>query len=364
MKKLRVFESFSGVGSMTMALRNLGIDFELVGTSEVDRYAILAYDAIHSNQNEEIEIPSKEEMLKEFNDKHIAYNFSSGKSEIPKGIRDIEKLYKAHIRSKNYGDIQLIDPSDLPNMDLFTYSFPCKNISVAGEMKGLEEGSGTQSSLVWECFKIIEYHKPKYLLMENVKNLVSNKFKPYFDAICNKLEELGYNNYWKVLNGKDFDVPQNRERVMMVSIRKDIDKGNFEMPSGYPLTVRLRDILQDDAEVNESYYKHKEYKLVNRGKVVAEFIKGNFDQEKRIYGIDSYFQTLSAKERGCNNILLDSGRVRKLTPIECWRLMGLSDEDFYKAKDIGLSNTKLYERAGRGIVVPMLEEIFRNLFLK
>ena len=126
MNKLRVFESFSGVGSMTMALRNLGIDFELVGTSEVDRYAILAYDAIHSNQNEEIEMPSKEEMLKEFNDKHIAYNFSSGKSEIPKGIRDIEKLYKAHIRSKNYGDIQLINPSDLPNMDLFTYSFPCK----------------------------------------------------------------------------------------------------------------------------------------------------------------------------------------------------------------------------------------------
>ena len=202
-------------------------------------------------------------------------------------------------------------------------------------------------------------------LLENIKDiyhLISKKHKPQFDLICEKLEDLGYNNYWKVLNGKDFGVPQNRERVMMVSIRKDVDNGEFEMPSGYPLTVRLRDILQ--SEVDESYYKHKEYKLVNRGKVVAEFIKGNFDQGKRIYGIDSYFQTLSARERGCNNILLDDGRVRKLTPIECWRLMGHSDEDFYKAKEVGLPQSKLYERAGRGIVVPMLEEIFRNLLLK
>ena len=400
MNKLRVFESFSGVGSMTMALRNLGIDFELVGTSEVDRYAILAYDAIHSNQNEEIEMPSKEEMLKEFNDKHIAYNFSSGKSEIPKGIRDIEKLYKAHIRSKNYGDIQLINPSDLPNMDLFTYSFPCKNISVAGEMKGLEEGSGTQSSLVWEYFKIIEYHKPKYLLMENVKNLVSNKFKSYFDMICNKLEELGYNNYWKVLNGKDFDVPQNRERVMMVSIRKDIDKGNFEMPIGIPTTKCLKDVLDNDVE--DKYYVQKQmvnkfipnenfknpYNTDKQKPTELGFIQkgesGTKHQSNTVYDGDCVSCTLCAGDWKSPKMFMIEGKetkiithniyqevnvvqnmvIRKLTPKECWRLMGFTDEDFYKAQTIGLSNTKLYERAGRGIVVPMLEEIFRNLFLK
>ena len=251
MGKLRVFESFSGIGSMSMALRNLGIDFELVGTSEVDRYAILAYDAIHGN-NEDIVIPSKEEMLQEFADKNIAYNFSSGKSEIPRGIKDITKLYKAHIRSKNFGDIQKINPEDLPEMDLYTYSFPCKNISVAGQMAGLEKGSGTQSSLVWESLRIIEYHKPKYLLMENVKNLVSDKFMPYFKMICEELERLGYNNYWSVLNGKDFDVPQNRERVMMLSIRKDVDKGVFGMPIGVPTTKRLKDVLDD--EVEDRYY--------------------------------------------------------------------------------------------------------------
>ena len=160
--KLKVFEAFAGIGSQSMALRNLGIDYEVVGISEVDRWALLGYDAIH-NEMYDIELPSKEEMLKEFYDKHIAYNFSTNKSEIPKRIEDIEKLYKAHIKNKNYGDIRLINVEDLPQMDLFTYSYPCKNISVAGQQAGLEEGSNTQSSLVWECLKIIEYCKPKYL---------------------------------------------------------------------------------------------------------------------------------------------------------------------------------------------------------
>ena len=609
MSKLRVFESFSGVGSMSMALRNLGIDFELVGTSEVDRYAILAYDAIHGD-NEDIPIPSKEEMLKEFEDKHIAYNFSSGKSEIPRGLKDIEKLYKAHIRSKNYGDIQLINPEDLPEMDLYTYSFPCKNISVAGQMKGLEKGSGTQSSLVWESLRIIEHCKPKYLLMENVKNLVSKKFKPYFDMVCEELERLGYNNYWSVLNGRDFDVPQNRERVMMLSIRKDIDKGVFGMPIGTPTTKCLKDVLDDDVEdryyvpqpIMEKFVPNENFKTIyendlekptdvgfikkgedgvqhqsntvydgncvsctlcagdwkspkmfmiendkpirlggcfdeegtihQAGSVweknaisptidtmqggyrqplviterIAQMVKvrkyevdveklkatlkqakkdvgltineiteklnvtkttvehwfrqdecfsipsediwlslkellkietdefdksimewevkpNEYDISNRVYNAEGLCPTLTtAGESGTKKIMIDKTikpsvreniereindianaeegkiyacdcenswqdnrvgievsptirarnshhcvysdyKIRKLTPKECWRLMGFTDEDFNKAKDIGLSNTKLYERAGRGIVVPMLEEIFKNMML-
>ena len=359
MEKLRVFESFSGIGCQSMALRNLGIDFEVVGISEVDKWALLAYDVIH-NEPYDIEIPSKEEMLKEFNDKHIAYNFSTNKSEMPRKIEDIEKLYKAHIRCKNYGDIRLINPSELPKMDLFTYSYPCKNISIAGKGAGLEKDSGTQSSLVWDCFKIIEYHKPKYLLMENVKNLVGKKHKPQFDLICEELEKIGYNNYWKVLDGKDFGVPQQRERVMMISIRKDIDDNTFEMPKGYPLTKTVRDILQDD--VDDYLYKNKKYEFVNQKRVVAKFIDGNFDQAKRIYKIDSYSPTICVKYDTLN-ILLDDGKVRILSPLECWRLMGIKDEDFYKVESLGFPKGKLYERAGRGIVIPMLEEIFRNLFL-
>ena len=351
---LRVFEAFAGIGSQSMALRNLNIDYEVVGISEVDKWALLAYDTIH-NEPYNIDIPSKEDMLKEFERRHIAYNFSSGKSEIPRGIKDITKLYKAHIRSKNYGDIRLINPSELPSMDLFTYSFPCKNISICGKREGFNENSGTQSSLVWDCFKIIEYHKPKYLLMENVKNLVSKKFMPNFQLILNKLEELGYNNYWKVLNGKDFGVPQNRERVMMISIRKDIDDKTFKMPNCIKPCKSIEEILEKDIPLK---YQMSE-------KCIAKMIKYKPKNMKE----PNIFPTLttelshSAGKNITPKICMVLNEYRRLMPIECWRLMVFSDEDFYKAQNIGLSDTKLYERASRGIVVPMLEEIFKNLLL-
>jgi len=111
--------------------------------------------------------------------------------------------------SNNYGDIRLINPNDLPDFDLFTYSYPCKNISVAGAGEGLIEGSGTASSLVWECQKIISAKTPKFLMMENVKNLVGKNHKPSFDLWVKWLEDNDYNNYWKVLNAKNYNVPQN-----------------------------------------------------------------------------------------------------------------------------------------------------------
>ena len=142
---LRVFEAFAGVGSQRMALISIGIDFEVVGISDVDRYALLAYDAIHHN-GEPVEEKTKEEMLAEFTKRNIAYNFSTGKSEIPKKHEDIKKLYEAHVRSKNFGDIRTIDVNELPEIDLFTYSFPCKNISVEGLKAGFDKNSGNQSS--------------------------------------------------------------------------------------------------------------------------------------------------------------------------------------------------------------------------
>ena len=164
---LRVFEAFAGYGSQSIALRNLGIEYEVVAISEIDKYAIKAYEAIHGPTN-------------------------------------------------NLGDICKINPSDIPDHDLFTYSFPCQDLSVAGKQAGL--GKGTRSGLLYECEKIIEAKKPKYLLLENVKNLVSKKFKPHFDEWLDYLESLGYTNYWKALNTKDYGVPQNRERVFVVSI--------------------------------------------------------------------------------------------------------------------------------------------------
>ena len=332
MKKIRVFEAFSGYGSQSIALRNIGVDYEVVAISEIDKYAIKAYEAIHGKAN-------------------------------------------------NLGDICKIDIKDIPEHDLFTYSFPCQDISIAGRQMSLEEGSGTRSSLLWECKKIIEYCKPKYLLMENVKNIISKKHKPYFDKWLDYLESLGYVNYWKVLNAKDYGVPQNRERVFVVSILGEHKP--YEFPEGFELTKYTRDILEEN--VDERYYTSRPFKLVEGNRIKAEFTKVNFDQGKRIHGIDSYFQALGALDRGTNNILIEEYladdtiqegeskiftliegekiyKVRKLTPLECWRLMGVSDEDFYKVKNAGISNSRLVRLAGNSIVVDVLERIFENLF--
>lgn len=166
---LRVFEAFSGYGSQSIALKRLGIDFEVVAISEIDKYAIKAYEAIHGPVN-------------------------------------------------NVGDISKVRLSQIPDHDLFTYSFPCQDISVAGKQGSLEKGSGTRSSLLWECQRIIRFKRPKYLLLENVKNLVGKKHKEHFDEWLKVLEGFGYKNTWKVLNAKDYGVPQNRERVFVVSI--------------------------------------------------------------------------------------------------------------------------------------------------
>lgn len=344
---LKVFEAFAGVGSQRMALRDLGIDHEVVGICEIDKFALKSYEAIHGD-------------------------------------------------CPNFGDISKINANDLPDMDLFTYSFPCQDLSVAGKQKGLYKG--TRSGLLYECEKIIEAKKPKYLLLENVKNLVGKKFKNDFDKWLKYLENLGYKNYWKVLNAKDYGVPQNRERVFVISILNDI-KG-YKFPEPVKLTKCIKDILEEN--VDEKFYMNKPFKLVDKGRIRAEFTEINFEQTKRIHGTDSYFQALAAQDRGINNILVkaeltcynnnqvnrilgDEGicstldtmqgghrepkilqgyRVRKLTPLECWRLMGFKDEDYNKAKGAGISNSQLYKQAGNSIVVDVLEGIFKNLFLK
>ena len=343
---IKVFEAFAGIGSQRMALRNLGIDYEVVGICEIDKFALKSYEAIHGD-------------------------------------------------CPNFGDISKLDVNDLPDMDLFTYSFPCQDLSIAGKQKGL--GENTRSGLLYECEKIIEGKRPKYLLLENVKNLVGKKFKSDFDEWLSYLEGLGYANYWKVLNAKDYGVPQNRERVFVVSILKNSQV--YEFPKPVKLTKCIKDILEKNVE--EKFYMNKPFKLVNKGRIKAEFTEINFEQTKRIHGTDGYFQALAAQDRGINNILvkaeltcynnnqvnrilgdegicstldtmqgghrepkiLEGYRVRKLTPLECWRLMSFSDEDYYKAKNEGISNSQLYKQAGNSIVVKVLEGIFESLFL-
>ena len=208
---IKVFTAFSGYDSQMMALNRVAdrhkdeISFDLVGWSEIDKYAIKAHDLIFPQ-------------------------------------------YK----DRNYGDISKIDWSQVPDFDLFTYSSPCQDWSSAGLQRGGQEGSGTRSSLLWECRKAIIAKKPKYLLLENVKALISKKFRPYVDKWCRELEEYGYYNYWNVMNAKNYGIPQNRERVFLLSIRSDVDSGNFFFPEGLELTTFLKDVLEEN--VDEKYY--------------------------------------------------------------------------------------------------------------
>lgn len=377
---IKIFTTFTGIGSPEMALKNIGIDYEIVGISEVDKHALRAYDAIHNNQSESVKVIKKEEMLEEISKKNIAYNFSTGKSEIPKNLAELKMLYIAHKRSKNYGDIRRIDETSLPDFDFLTYSFPCKDISVAGNQKGLDKSSTTQSSLLWECERIIRFKKPRFLLMENVKNLVGKNHIQNFEKWVSVLEGLGYRSTWKVLNAKDFGVPQNRERVMMVSILSDNEDG-FKMPVGKKLGVSVQDILEDKKDISDNVeiQRHKYQHIVEEnifsskiieesGKMLIQIgmlnSKGN-DSNRRVYHRRGLSPTLNSMNGGNRQpkIMVGKDEVRKLTPLECWRLMGYKDEHFFLAKNIGgLSNSKLYERAGRGIAVPMLEKIFENMF--
>lgn len=199
---LRLIELFAGIGSQTQALTNIGIAHKVVAISEIDKYAIQSYEAIHGIAN-------------------------------------------------NLGDIRKIEV--LPDADLWTYSFPCQDISVAGKGAGIKEG--TRSGLLFEVERLLRVASekgtlPKYLLLENVKNLVSKKFKADFDKWLDFLAELGYTNYWKVLNAKDYGIPQNRERVFCVSIRGEHKP--FVFPKPKELSIRLRDMI--DETVDERFY--------------------------------------------------------------------------------------------------------------
>lgn len=184
-----------------------GLNWKLVNFCEFDKYAIKSYCAIH------------------------------GEDE-----------------SKNLGDITTVDETKLDDFDLMTWGFPCTDISVAGNQKGFidENGEKTRSGMYYEGIRILKCKKPKISIIENVKNLTGKRFKKEFETILNDLDDAGYNSYYKVLNAKDYGVPQNRERVFIISVRKDVDNGKFKFPKPFDNGIRLKDILED--EVDEKFY--------------------------------------------------------------------------------------------------------------
>ena len=341
-----------------MALRNLGLDYEVVGISEIDKFAIKSYEAIHG---------------------------------------------KVH----NFGDISKIE--ELPYCDLLTYSFPCQDLSVAGQKKGISKG--TRSGLLLEVERLLLKAKengtlPKYLLLENVKNLVGKKFIKDFERWLSFLNSLGYYSNWEVLNARDYSIPQNRERVFVVSSLENI---HYVFPKKQELKIKMKNLLEEN--VPEKYYLSEKYlksfsDMTNRN----GFIRGERFNPRKLEDCNTAFAiTTKSGERPTDNFIIQLGnlkntesfggnphtgrvyssdgispclntmqggglepkilqsedyKIRKLTPLECWRLMGFSDNDYYAAKSVGTSNAQLYKQAGNSIVVTVLEAIFRQLLLK
>lgn len=256
---LNVLSLFSGIGAFEKALSNLHIEHNVVAYCEIDKFASKSYSAIH----------------------------------------DIPETMNLH-------DVTKVDWLDVvEDVDLITYGFPCQDISNAGKQKGFtdENGNRTRSGLFFEALRIIEEFKPKFAIAENVKALTSKKFTEEFKIVLESLEEAGYNNYWQVLNAKDYGIPQNRERVFIISIRKDIDKG-FSFPQPIPLELRLKDLLED--EVEERYYLSED--MVN--KLVVKPI----DRDIRQIG---YIKKSENGTKHQSNIVYDSESIsRRLTAVD------------------------------------------------
>lgn len=360
---LRVFEAFAGYGSQRMALRNIGIDFEVVGISEIEGDVILSYAAIHTDfldKREHINdhVPKdEEEMISYLEEINVPLHYKTFENRArklkPSKLKD---MYLANKLINNFGDIQRLDPTTLPDFDLFTYSFPCQDISVAGYQCGFNENSGTRSSLLWECCKIIETKRPKYLMMENVKNLVGKRHKENFLKFLEYLESLGYKNSWAILNARDYGVPQNRERVFCIS---ELDaKQNFVFPEPIKLKFKLNDILEKD--VDERYYLKNDQVL---DEPISQEYSFCLDSN---YWKGSTLKSFLEKHRRqlVTDKVNDDGKYvpRRLTPKETWRLMGVNEEDIEKASQL-ISQTSLYKQSGNSIVVPVLEAIFRQWFI-
>ena len=222
---IKVLSLFSGIGAFERACCRIGLDWELVNYCEIDRWASLSYSMV--NQCDE-----------------------------SLNLRDVGTVTAETVRDRR--------------VDLITYGFPCQDISIAGKQQGFVNNSGesTRSGLFFEALRIIKELRPRYAIAENVKALTSKKFKNEFATVLSSLEEAGYNNYWRVLNAKDYGIPQNRERVFIVSIRKDVDEGDFQFPEKEPLMLRLRDMLEPAESVDEKYYLSTEREGVRR--LIAE----------------------------------------------------------------------------------------------
>jgi DNA (cytosine-5)-methyltransferase 1 len=341
---VKLIELFSGIGAQSKALRNIGVQHEAIAC-EVDKRTHSVYEAIHG-------------------------------------------------QTANLGDITKV--SKLPECDLLTYSFPCQDLSILGNRKGLKKDSGTRSSLLWEVERLLRSSKilPRNLVLENVKQLASPKHLSNFKLWLGTLQSLGYKNSWKVVNAEDFGLPQKRERVFVVS---SLDE-EFKFPESSKKS-RLAEFMTSEDEVKKEFGKTLYFGCEDMALRIWKTINNtqSTNSTNRIYGKNSSVHALTTQgshpgnfgavlycselednyplRENSKNLSIEQIRkkkfgfnidnVRLMSPKESMLLMGFSDEDYQKAKEHMFSKkikpTFFYHVAGNSIAVPVLEALFKQI---
>ena len=278
-----------------------------------------------------------------------------------------QESYKINFNDDARGDITQIDEKEIPNFDVLCAGFPCQPFSISGKQKGFNDTRGT---LFFDIVRIVNYHQPKIIFLENVKNLKAHNGGATFEVISRTLDELNYNIYYKVLNAKDFGLPQNRERITIICIRKDIDSGKFKFPEPYNSFVTISDIKEDD-NVTKKYILNRDdiyidedklKKAIKNGKVQKPIqigVIGKGGQGNRIYHENGIGITLAASSGGAaskTGAYYINGKVRKLSPREAARLQG-----FPESFTIIDNDCQSLKQFGNSVPINLLKEVFKGL---
>ena len=411
-KKIRIVELFSGIGSQAEALKNLGYDVEVLGTCEWDMQAFTAYSAIH---NRKVIIPRIKEMNKEEILQQLRkYTLScDGKKPISKktlnsySLENLQKIYSSLLLTKNMVDVSSVKGKDMPNkIDLLTYSFPCQDLSNVGALhgytKGIDKNSGSRSSLLWEVGRILsemkknKKHLPKYLVMENVPTLLSNRHRQNFETWIKDLNKLGYESKYFPLNANSFGIPQHRPRLLMLSIYcgknrtlrnkvikyfANIDSEKIVLDyqkSKYYEEIAVKDLLRTDYRRNDLYSE-----AINSTPNNTPSRRDIWNNNPKIIDENGYIsnnkfiRTLTTKQDrhpNSGNVYFESGikgksKYRFLTPRECLLFMGFKDEDYdnilrFNSEHRGTTlfpRDKIVRMAGNSIPVQLLEGLFYQI---
>ncbi|WP_133014404.1 DNA cytosine methyltransferase [Clostridium cuniculi] len=307
---IQILELFGGIGSPRKALINLDVPVKAIDYVEIDEKAVRSYNSIFSK-----DLEYKTQSV-------VGYNLKP---------------------------------------DILIHGSPCQDFSIAGRQAGADEGSETRSSLMWETINIIKQMgewKPRVVIWENVKNVLSKHMIHNFNRYLSEMEKLGYTNSYQTLNSLDFGLPQHRERVFTISML-DGTKFDFDKLERKPLR-NIKEYLEDTTE--DKY-------IVSQPSMIKKINSTDGSFGGRVQVIKDYCMTITTKQMRCPNsgvIDLGDGRYRYLTERECWILQGYDDEDFEAALKAhpgreGKLNGALYKQAGNSIPVTIFESIFKVL---